>query len=120
MGDDVSPPKGYVAICQRSDIGNGQHRRFVVDGQDMLLVGANGRVFALANRCPHMAKPLEGGRVSGMTFTCPFHAAQFDLETGQSLGFPKTRPVNRFDVYIGDGRIWVRLDQHSVGDAGSS
>ncbi|MEJ7927192.1 Rieske (2Fe-2S) protein [Sphingobium sp. AN641] len=105
-------PGGYVAVCLEGDIRNGQQRRFAVAGRDILLVGAGGRVFALANRCPHMAKPLDGGRVTGMSFTCPVHAAQFDLETGRSIGFPKTGPLQRFDVRIENGRIFVGVERN--------
>ncbi|WP_340268290.1 Rieske (2Fe-2S) protein [Sphingobium mellinum] len=112
--DEDSPEGGFVPVCAAPLIRNGQHRRFLVHGHDILLIGAGGRVFALANRCPHMAKPLEGGRVTGMAFTCPFHAAQFDLETGNSSGFPKTKPARTFPVRVEDGRIFVRFPPHAA------
>lgn len=113
--DEDPTGDGFVPVVARSEIRNGEHRRYVVGGQQILLIGAGGKVFALANRCPHMTKPLEGGRVTGATFTCPFHGAQFDLETGRSCGFPKTKPAQTFEVRIDNGEIFVRLDRPKAG-----
>lgn len=54
-----------------------------------LLRGEDGVVRSLVNACRHRAMPvLEGrGRVSGRSFSCPFHAWTYDLN-GRLLGQP--------------------------------
>ena len=57
---------------------------FVVHGQHrpILLVHAEGHVFALDNRCPHMGFPLDRGSVEDGILTCHWHHARFDLASG--------------------------------------
>jgi nitrite reductase/ring-hydroxylating ferredoxin subunit len=48
----------------------------------ILLVYAQGRVFAFDNRCPHMGFPLDRGSVEDGILTCHWHHARFDLASG--------------------------------------
>lgn len=65
-------------------------------------------VYALADHCPHRGGPLSDGIVSGKSVTCPLHAWQIDLETGQAMGADEgaTRAI---PVKIEDGTIFVAL-----------
>jgi nitrite reductase/ring-hydroxylating ferredoxin subunit len=51
-------------------------------GLNVLLVRVDGAVHAIANRCAHMACPLEGGRLEGHVLTCPCHDWGFDVRSG--------------------------------------
>ena len=44
------------------------------------------RFYALVNACPHKAGPLSQGIVHGNVVTCPLHAWQISLRTGEALG----------------------------------
>jgi nitrite reductase (NADH) small subunit len=50
---------------------------------------ADGRVFALANRCPHKGGPLSQGIVHGHSVACPLHNWQIALATGEAQGQDK-------------------------------
>ena len=58
---------------------------------------ADGRVFAMQDRCPHKGGPLTQGIVHGTSVTCPLHNWVISLETGQAQGADqgsvKTIPV---------------------------
>jgi nitrite reductase/ring-hydroxylating ferredoxin subunit len=58
--------------------------RIVVRGRHrpILLVHADGRIFALDNRCPHMGFPLDRGSVEDGILTCHWHHARFELASG--------------------------------------
>jgi nitrite reductase (NADH) small subunit len=60
----VSTPRGDIAIFRTGD----------------------GEVFALRDQCPHKHGPLSQGIVHGRTVTCPLHAWNIDLATGQPTG----------------------------------
>ena len=51
-------------------------------GITILLVRVEGTVHAIANKCAHMACPLEGGRLEGHIITCPCHDWSFDVRDG--------------------------------------
>ena len=46
---------------------------------DLLLVHAPSGLFAVEDRCPHMAAPLSIGRLDGCVVACPLHNGRFDL-----------------------------------------
>lgn len=60
----VSTPRGDIAIFRTGD----------------------GEVFALRDQCPHKHGPLSQGIVHGRTVTCPLHAWNIDLATGEPTG----------------------------------
>jgi nitrite reductase (NADH) small subunit len=45
---------------------------------------AEGRVFALWDKCPHKGGPLSQGIVHGNSVTCPLHNWVIGLETGEA------------------------------------
>lgn len=65
---------------------------------------ADGKVFALVNRCPHKGGPLSQGIVHGHSVACPLHNWSIALATGEAQGADKgctpTIPVK-----ISSGRV---------------
>ncbi|MEJ0027381.1 MAG: Rieske (2Fe-2S) protein [Rhizomicrobium sp.] len=78
------------------------------DGKQVLLIASGGRVFAIANRCPHEGYPLsEGSLGADCALTCNWHNWKFDLKTGAALA--GRDPVRTYDVEIRGGEIFVDL-----------
>lgn len=46
------------------------------------------KVSCFKNQCSHLEMPLDHGKVSQGTITCPFHGYQFCLETGKCFNAP--------------------------------
>ncbi|HEY2071293.1 MAG TPA: Rieske (2Fe-2S) protein [Rhizomicrobium sp.] len=77
-------------------------------GRQVLLLAQGGRVFAIANRCPHEGYPLsEGTEGPGCVLTCNWHNWKFDLETGEAL--VGRDPVRTYPVLLKDGEIFLDL-----------
>jgi nitrite reductase/ring-hydroxylating ferredoxin subunit len=77
-------------------------------GKQVLLLLREGRVFALANRCPHEGFPLsEGTEGPGCVLTCNWHNWKFDLATGAAL--VGRDPVRVYAVELRDGAIFADL-----------
>ncbi len=66
-----------------------------------------GRLSCLGDLCPHAAVSLSEGEVSGGVVTCPGHGSQFDLASGERLRGPADVGIDRFDVVVEDGRVWI-------------
>ncbi len=78
------------------------------DGKQLLLLISGGRLFAIANRCPHEGYPLfEGTDGPGCTLVCNWHGWRFDLETGEAL--IGSDPVRTYAVEERDGSLFVDL-----------
>jgi nitrite reductase (NADH) small subunit len=83
-------------------------RTVPVDGAEEIAVfrTGDGRVFALANRCPHKGGPLSQGIVHGHSVACPLHNWSIALATGEAQGADKgCTPV--IPVKIDAGRVLI-------------
>jgi 3-phenylpropionate/trans-cinnamate dioxygenase ferredoxin subunit len=54
-------------------------------GVSVILIRKGGHIFALRNRCAHMACTLASGRLDGDVLQCPCHDWKFDITTGEFL-----------------------------------
>jgi phenylpropionate dioxygenase-like ring-hydroxylating dioxygenase large terminal subunit len=84
-----------------------------------------GRVHALANRCPHRLAPLEKGRIDENVVRCGYHGLAFDGATGVCVDNPhgpvtSALAVRAYPVVERHGILWVwtgepgRADQDAV------
>jgi|SRR5579871_10621 len=77
-------------------------------GKQVLLIAHDGRVFAMANRCPHEGYPLSEGTLGeSCVITCNWHNWKFDLASGEALvGFD---PVRTYPVSFRGDEILIDL-----------
>jgi nitrite reductase/ring-hydroxylating ferredoxin subunit len=75
-------------------------------GTSVLLIRTWRAVYAVENRCPHQAMPLDDGRVRGATIVCAAHGRQFDLRTGTCLS-RVADPARTWVAWLSAGRIWL-------------
>lgn len=90
----------------------------------------SGKFYAIRNYCPHEGAELCRGKLTGtnlatnrsgdyqwgrkdMVLRCPWHAWEFDLETGKSLFDEKLR-VRTYPVVERDGQLWIQLGPRAV------
>jgi nitrite reductase/ring-hydroxylating ferredoxin subunit len=77
-------------------------------GKQVLLIASGGRIFAIANRCPHEGFPLsEGSLGPDCVLTCNWHNWKFNLKTGEAL--TGRDPVRTYPVELRGGEIFVDL-----------
>lgn len=84
--------------------------RLVVHGphRPILLVHADGCVFALDNRCPHMGFPLDRGSIADGILTCHWHHARFAVASGCTFDlWADDVPTCPVEIRAG-GEIWVK------------
>nr|WP_181701693.1 nitrite reductase small subunit NirD [Chthonobacter albigriseus] len=79
-------------------------------GEVAVFKAADGRVFALRNRCPHKGGPLSEGIVHGHAVTCPLHNWVISLETGEAQGADSgcTKVIG---VLVEDGVVHLDLSR---------
>jgi phenylpropionate dioxygenase-like ring-hydroxylating dioxygenase large terminal subunit len=86
-------------------------------GEDIVIVRDNGKVYALANRCPHRGVPLSyGNKQFPGTISCVYHGWTFELESGDlkavitdGPGSPLCGKVRQptYDVEERLGLVWI-------------
>jgi nitrite reductase/ring-hydroxylating ferredoxin subunit len=106
-------------VCKLDEIPEGKARRFAVGKRDIAIFNVNGKLSAIADRCPHEGASLCKGKISGLVqsdrpgdfrleragelIRCPWHGWEFDLSTGQSYCDPARMKVRTFHVKVSPG-----------------
>jgi nitrite reductase/ring-hydroxylating ferredoxin subunit len=102
----------------------GTMRPATVDGLAVVVVHTpDGRLHALRDTCPHEGARLSHGRLLPMVvegddggyalaaddfvLRCPWHAYEFDLDSGRCLVDPERSRVRVYPVSVVDGRVTV-------------
>jgi len=77
-----------VHACKSSEISAGGLKFVRAAGKDLVIVNVDGKFYAIDNWCTHEQGNLSEGELTKNVLTCPDHAAQFDVTTGQVLAGP--------------------------------
>lgn len=83
----------WIKTIPEIDLPEGARRVISMQGADVLLLHHEGRIYAVANACPHMRFALKGGRIADGAIVCPFHHSAFDLETGDVKAWSPWPPL---------------------------
>src|SRR5262245_65664365 len=92
----------FVKACAASEIAPGTGKTVTVDGKDVALFNVDGTFHAIDNECPHRGGPLGEGDLEGCIVTCPWHAWQYDITTGESTADDLTGRRAATEVESGD------------------
>jgi nitrite reductase/ring-hydroxylating ferredoxin subunit len=98
-----------IRIAARSDVGSGKAIAVELMGQRIAVFNAEGTYYAIGDTCTHRGGPLSEGEVQGTTVTCPWHGAQYDLQTGNVLRPPAPQGVHSYKVVVEDDDIKVEI-----------
>jgi nitrite reductase/ring-hydroxylating ferredoxin subunit len=86
-------------LCKQDEIPEGKGRAFQAGQRTVAVFKANGKFYAMANKCLHRGASMCDGPVAdgGTTVRCPWHNWTFDIATGKNVLDPheslRTFPV---------------------------
>lgn len=93
----------FVALEKLHQLYDGYRRVFRLDGREWILMQEEGRLYCIANQCPHLQAPLVRATVSSKILRCPFHGIEFDMRTGMPLNPLSCRHALSFLPLIYEG-----------------
>ena len=85
--------------------------RVTVGNERIAMFRVGDQVYAIGDRCSHAEASLAEGFVSGREVECPRHGSEFDLETGEALSLPATKPVQTYEVPDQAGVVYMVLEE---------
>ena len=97
----------FTRFCKLADVPPGSSKAAKLNSTWVLVCNTDDRLFAVSAVCSHQVKPLVNGRVRHCMITCPVHGARFNLETGDALNLPATKPIATYEVRVVDD--WVEV-----------
>ncbi len=130
MSIDTSTATEYV-VARLDDLELHRIHRVEIEGREIGLVRTRNGVHAIGNRCPHQGAPICKGRVTGtmvasdadeyvydhdgLVVQCPWHAYEFHIDTGRSVGGVVRGRVPVFAVSVRDGLVYCSLTRRPGG-----
>lgn len=106
-------------VASLSEIPPGSRKLVTAAGRPIVVFNVGGRLYAIANRCPHAGGSLVHGKLVGLVeasepgsysysrpgeiLRCPWHSWEFDLATGKSWCDPATVRVKAYPVEVAAG-----------------
>lgn len=106
--------EGYVYVCRSGQLPDGYVRRFYPRGLEICLARNHGKPYAVSNTCTHMACLLSAGKVVEDGIGCSCHGSIFDLDTGEAIYPPATKPITTYPLAEIDSKIFVRVTEDDV------
>lgn len=76
---------GFVALEKLHQLHDGYRRVFRLAGREWILLQEEGKVYCIANQCPHLQAPLAQASIARHVLRCPSHGIEFDLRTGMPV-----------------------------------
>ena len=104
-----------MAAIAKAELPPGTWKTIVARRREIVVINAEGELFAVFNRCPHQQALLSKGRLAGApaaggpvgtivyepgahVLRCPWHHYEFDLRTGRCLADPERLRVAAYEV----------------------
>jgi len=98
-------------VCALADLSETGLHEIEVGEMKILLARDGDKVYATGANCTHKGAPLKNGARVGNRVICPWHHANFDLETGDHIEPPGQGCLSRFATEVSDGRVMVEVPE---------
>lgn len=100
-----------VRLCEASELNPGEGKAVQAGDREIAVFNIEGEYHAIENQCSHEGGPLGQGMVFGSTVSCPWHFAEFDVTTGESLDEIAPCGVRSYDVVVEDGVVKAEIEE---------
>lgn len=103
-------------VCTYEELVKDFKKKVSVEGQTILLMLMNEKVYAVQDKCTHLGVSLSKGTQTDHQLQCKAHGATFNIQSGEVLekahiGFIKmpTKKLKTFKTEVKEGRIYIDL-----------
>ena len=99
----------FVRACALDEIPEPGTLGVELNGTPLVIVRAEGEVYALDEFCTHEEVSLADGEVYDRTLECWLHGSCFDLRSGKPTSPPATKALNTYPVRIDGNDLYVAV-----------
>ncbi|HEY9246014.1 MAG TPA: Rieske (2Fe-2S) protein [Candidatus Methanoperedens sp.] len=104
----MKPESSWIFAIEDSALAENSTNMVFPKGLPVLLIKKTGQIYALSNKCAHMACALAGGTLKDYTIKCPCHDWRFDIRTGEFQDAKEIKiPV--YEWKLSDGKIFIKI-----------
>jgi 3-phenylpropionate/trans-cinnamate dioxygenase ferredoxin subunit len=96
-------------VVSVKDLEPGRMMGVEVRDKEIAVANADGKYYAIGNRCTHMGCMLSDGTLKGENIVCPCHGSTFDLKTGSVVKGPAKKPEPAYETKIESEQVLVNI-----------
>jgi toluene monooxygenase system ferredoxin subunit len=100
---------GFQKVAKREDLWSGEMMGLEVNGNHILLVNLDDRIYAYADACPHQNSRLSEGTLTGAILRCARHQWEFDVCSGSGVN-PRNACLKPFPIRLDGEDILLDID----------
>jgi|ERR1700739_884703 len=98
----------FQKIAEVEDLWSGEMRGLEVNGEHILLVNIDDRIYAYADACPHQKSRLSEGKLDARIIRCARHDWEFDVCTGCGVN-PQNTCLRAFPIKLDGPDILIDI-----------
>ena len=100
----------WIFAAEESRLREGSLHPVFPKGLAILLIKKEGRVYAVSNKCAHMACGLSAGALKEYAVQCPCHDWRFDIRTGEFLNAREIK-IPTYRLRAEGGKIFIHIEE---------
>jgi toluene monooxygenase system ferredoxin subunit len=100
---------GFQRVAKITDVWSGEMMGLEVNGEHVLLVNVDDRIYAYADVCPHQKSRLSEGTLTDKVLRCERHHWEFDACSGSGVN-PRNACLKLFPIRVEGEDILVDVD----------
>lgn len=102
--------KTWVKVAEKGELPNERVKTVFAGKRQVCLTHHKGKIGAIENKCPHQGGPLGEGQIENGWVICPWHAYEYDPQTGKPPeGFDDS--VNPYAVEEREDGVYICTDE---------
>src|SRR6201993_34299 len=101
---------GFHKVAKVEDLWGGEMMGLEVNGESVLLVNVDNRIYAYADICPHQKSRLSEGTLANKILRCGTHHWEFDVCTGSGVN-PRNTCLKLFPIMVDGEDILLDIDE---------
>lgn len=115
-GTDEVPSTEVVfhRVARSGQVPEGYIRRFYVGDLECAVARLHGKVHATSNYCTHLDCLLSSGKIIDDGIRCSCHGSVFDLDSGEAIYPPATKPITTYSLAEVESKIFVKVTDEDV------
>jgi nitrite reductase/ring-hydroxylating ferredoxin subunit len=99
----------FTEALKESELAEGQMKGVTVDGEPVLLIKKEGKIYAYDDRCPHQQCLISHGVIRHDFVICPCHNWAFKIKNGEYAAEPAIT-LEPYECKVVKGKIWVKVE----------
>ncbi len=106
----INSQSSWVFVIEEKKLQENSVNLVFPKGRSVLVIKKAGQIYAISNKCAHMACALGGGTLEDYTIQCPCHDWRYDIRTGEFLDAKEIK-LPTYQWRVVNGKLLINTEE---------